>query len=262
MATVFVLGALASFLPATAGDMGNCNIKLRHCNTVGNKIPAVEAHNISVGPSIETGLTDNEKYAWEHLLGQALRNSVPVDEITARFARKTVGFLLEGARQMDNSNPDDALLQVFAGDCCNAHNTGYDGPEVNSIDVRCTTPLQSATTTDTHTTTTTATTTNAQPHQGKVGLGANISAIKSVLGLGEDGPELGNIREVWGMITILGQLVERDDARLLKSLGLNVDAVNKRRVLVDATAWLVTEDPVVAKSDSVSTYLYPSLQSW
>ena len=38
--------------------------------------------------------------------------------------------------------------------------------------------------------------------------------------------------------------------------------MNKRRVLVDATAWLVTEDPVVAKSDSVSTYLYPSLQSW
>lgn len=130
MATVFVLGALASFLPATAGDTGNCNIRLRHCNTVGNKIPAVEAHNISVGPSvryhyplctlciwtcniecawwladllqsangewaakvirshisiphstlnniavqIETGLTDNEKYAWEHLLGQALRS--------------------------------------------------------------------------------------------------------------------------------------------------------------------------------------------
>lgn len=106
-----------------------CN--LASCSTVGNKLPRVTS-TPAAGPSVESGLAPEDKKAFEHLLGHALRDTAPVCAITRETGLRVASFL-RAAGSLRGLSFDDVLRQAFVTPQCDAHNTGYVGPDVRAI---------------------------------------------------------------------------------------------------------------------------------
>ncbi|GAB5364324.1 hypothetical protein AAMO2058_000959800 [Amorphochlora amoebiformis] len=101
----------------------------RICNTLQNKIPPVTPA-IFTHPTLESNLSAQDKEIFEHLVGNALRNTSAVKYVSHVFLQRITNAIVAGSKRINSSA--DPLLQAF-GNGGDQHNTGYVGPYRDAI---------------------------------------------------------------------------------------------------------------------------------
>eukprot|EP00040_Diaphanoeca_grandis_P016332 m.84220 g.84220 ORF g.84220 m.84220 type:complete len:454 (+) comp25723_c0_seq1:183-1544(+) len=228
LATVACLVLAASarpiFLDFTQAHNDVCNVVTQTCNTLEDKIPMV-TKDVPTGPSMETGLSPDSKYAFEHLIGNALRDTDAVHWATDQFARRMVKFLL-GAGQLNGNSTDTTITAAFTGPAkwYSQHNTGYVGPNLTAI-------------------------------KRVLAIDGDVTGnIREVWGL------MYVLTKTEYVTTLLSPLVEKGDYINIQKLGLNVEVVRERQALIDATSKITDYD--FRSSNGAPNFGYPALNSW
>ena len=106
------------------------------CDTLKCKVPLIIEGAVPQGPSIESGLSPEQRTAFEHGLGHALRNTAAVTWTTRKFGSRVMK-LIEAVAQKKNTTLEEELLAAFYGDASwpsgSPHNTGFVGPNTTAM---------------------------------------------------------------------------------------------------------------------------------
>ena len=127
------------FIGRLAGDYKNCpeGMTSTSCNVAANKYPPLDPHMVlsaaNANVSVEAGLTQDQKLAFEHLVARGIMNTRVAKETAHEFSRRYVDGLLTPWAALSNITLDEALEDVFGSKTgCSQTNAGYVGTDVSA----------------------------------------------------------------------------------------------------------------------------------
>lgn len=108
-----------------------CAVHSRDCSTFANKVPSVLTP-VAPQTAVTAALNAASRRTFEHMLGNALRETPAVQWATRAFASRMTRFLVRGAA-LNGTSADAALTAAFISSACGPRNTGYVGPSLPAI---------------------------------------------------------------------------------------------------------------------------------
>ena len=128
----WAIGAVA-LLPSGLVGAIECDVLTTDCSTIASKLPVVTRTVANPGTAVTANLDPDARRAFEHLMGQALRETDAVAWVTRAFARRMRAFIVGGAA-LNGTSSAAALSAAFITSECGPANTGYVGPFLPAIE--------------------------------------------------------------------------------------------------------------------------------